>query len=164
MRRRRVTSASPSADVGENPALEPLVEKLKEIIGGIATGRSFKVAAPWTATVLREDDSYRKVALVGSEEFFWTGVRLGKRGDMVFEFEPVDARPFKRMEMTTADVEAGRLVDFTDFVCGQLGVATIAAAKKEAKRFAKKAVEEAKAEEVKETTVRYTENPNFGSW
>lgn len=164
MARTRKRSAIATALMPAEPALEPLVERLQELVKVTAENRAFKSSAPWVATVLMPDGITYKRLAISNEEFFWSGIRLGKRGDLVFEFEPVDSRPFARMEMVTGEVIEGRLAEFHAFVCANLGVGSLAEAKRTAKRWAKEQIAEAKAVEQQAVAVKYEDNPKFGSW
>lgn len=57
------------------------------------------------ATVMRDDDTYRKTAVHGSQELLFKDVRVGKSGKIIFSFTAVDAMPWKWCEWNAAELD-----------------------------------------------------------
>lgn len=158
-RTRRVTPPTIAFD----EAYAPLIERIKTII---ATHREevWKLLSPFMTTVKREDETFRKVTIT-DQEFFLTGVRAGARGNLIFEFEPIDTQPFVSMELNDKDVH--RIGGLHDMLMSELG-GTLGQAMLNAKReFAsgkKEEVAETQAVVKQEQTVKYSESRDWGSW
>ncbi|WP_342234575.1 hypothetical protein [Inquilinus sp. OTU3971] len=64
----------------------------------------FTLGSTFTATLLFPDGGYKKKPVVAGDEFtLRPECRGGKRGDMIFSLEPVDARDYSRMEMNSVE-------------------------------------------------------------
>jgi hypothetical protein len=72
--------------------------RLKEI-----TGQTFMLTGPETLTVKIEESGYKKRPHIGGEEFTVEDVYLGKKGDLIFVFEPISPEGYDVMEMKEAD-------------------------------------------------------------
>lgn len=131
-------------------ALQPLINQ-----------RAYGLNSPCKVSVLHGNGQYRKEALTGDEEFFLQGMRPGKRSPIIFEFQPVDSRPWQHMEMgedafdyvvgLKQEVEGLLGVPFKD-----AGVALIR--RKEAEK------EEAERQRQEEIAKTYGDNELFGAF
>lgn len=134
--------------------LDALASILNDKIAGAAGDLTFTLGATFTATLLFPDGGYKKKPVVGGDEFILRPeCRAGKRGDMIFSLDPVDARDYSRMEMNS--VEAFRHMEkFKAWVEKTLGMdwhkATTSAASIK---------EQAKAKKEADT---YSDNPLWG--
>lgn len=138
--------------------MDPIQNIIEAVVADTPSGKVFRVKAPMQATVLTHDDQYRKKALAGGEEFFFRGARPGKSGRIIFEFDPVDAAPYKQVEFN--DGELSKCIESADaWIEGALGM-TLAKAKT---HFKKKAEQQAAAEEV-EATKAYEQSTGWGTW
>ena len=73
-------------------ALDPAVEAMIDAIRSqpIDDWGIFITKGPTTAQAKKPDATYRTVPLIGTEEFVFAGLRMGKRGKLIFEFRPID--------------------------------------------------------------------------
>jgi hypothetical protein len=73
-----------------------------DLIGVLTTMLRDKVLSlkgPAQVTVMNKG-AFRKMAMIGSEEFIFKGVREGKTSQLIFMLDPVDARGFDYAEFT----------------------------------------------------------------
>ena len=133
--------------------LDALASILNEKIAGPGDP-IFTLGSTFTATLLFPDGGYKKKPVVGGDEFTLRAeCRAGKRGDMIFSLEPVDARDYSRMEMNS--IEAFRhLEKFKPAVEAMIGMAW------------EKAVKEAftirEQSKAKKEADSYSDNPLWG--
>jgi len=82
-----------------------MTDLLGTLKGACSEERVFKVAGISELTVWTKEKGFRKHKFIGSEEFFLSGVREGKRSDFILEFTPVDSQPYERMEIESKKIE-----------------------------------------------------------
>lgn len=143
------------------PSLEPLVLHLTKLMTG--TTESFDVRVLFTATVLMKDGSYKKGPVHGGTEFFWKGIRQGKRGDLIFSFEPADPQPWKAIELNSEEVNNHTLNQFSVHIEDWLGT-TLNKAKVSPNSFKDDEDEKKPAKEPAEEVVDYTAHDNWGTF
>ena len=83
---------------------DPLLPVLLEAVKA-AENTVWRTNAMAKLPVRFPDGKYKNTPLTaGDPELLFTGVRAGKRADYIFEFEPVDDRPYKTVEMDESKV------------------------------------------------------------
>ena len=125
----------------EELELDLLAEDISRILG--ATTETFMLSSPVSLTVRRPNNTYSKVAHVGSEDFSPVRCYLGKRSKLIFVFKPIMVCDYSEMEMDEASAKAN-LVGFKEFLKQFVGdieyktgqVRAQIAAKKEAEKLA----------------------------
>jgi hypothetical protein len=114
-----------------------------------------------------EKGGYRHLSFTGGEELFLKSVREGKK-ELIFEFDPVDAQPYTRVEVAEKDLEA--IKDLEVHLSTFLGFPEVPfkAAKAKWVKARKKEDELSKAEaekaEIAQKAVAYGDNPLFGAF
>lgn len=147
----------------ENVLIDQLREKL--VIG--EKDHVYGLIAPAKLQCRRDDDSYRYVAMEGNEEFLLSGIRLGSRKQVIFEFSPIDAKPYKQMEVDDKAVFAlfPELEEMAADALGNPGVSFNTARSKfvrDAATIAKKKKETAEAEQKADEEAKHSDNPMWG--
>lgn len=114
---------------------------------------------------------YKQKPLLGNETFVLTGMREGKRSEFIFEFEPVDDRPYKHVEFgdkVAMQVFAGledeliKALELDKQVKDWKQAA--AAFRTKVRREAKRAVEAAEKDAKRSTEEHYKNDPLYGAW
>lgn len=133
----------------------------------------FSTGKPFTAQARKPDGNFRTVPLEGSEEFTFSGLRMGKRGKLIFEFNPVDPT-YTRYEFDEEKVFVAvpaleewmlKALGMETEVFDRPGEAWAAGSSRFRANFRRaKVVEEKKAEEEKlqKDADRMANNPLFG--
>lgn len=84
--------------------IDPLLDVLNNAVLA-AEDTVWRTTAMAQLTVRMGVGQYRKSAIAaGDPEMLFVGVRAGKRADYIFEFEPVDKRPYEAIEMDETKV------------------------------------------------------------
>lgn len=83
--------------VPENVIIERMT-KIADQITKVAKGEMVEMEGPQKMTVLKGDGSYSVKPIVAGQEFFYDGAYLGKKGDIIFLFDPVDAQQWVKAE------------------------------------------------------------------
>lgn len=151
----KMEEKTPVEQTEEELELDLLAEEVTGILA--ATTETFMLSAPMSLTVKRSNDTYSKVAHVGSEDFQPVRCYLGKRGKLIFTFKPVMVSEYAEMEMDEASAKAN-LVGFKDFLYEFVGDINYKTGQIRARLAAKQ--EEAKLADRHETY----KNIGFGSW
>lgn len=155
---------------------DPLLDVLK---GAVDENKTFATSSMAKLTVRFTDGKFKKVAIAtGEPEMFFTGVRAGKKADYIFEFEPIDARPYAGIEMDEKQV-FDMLPGFEAHIVKAMGYApeegqavtfpvTFGVARAKFKK-AYEAAEKARLAAEAQTTVqseaeRYANNPAWGQF
>ncbi len=102
--------------------LDLLAEAVTDVMA--TTAETFMLSAPLSLTVKRPNNTYAKVAHVGSEDFVPVRCYVGKRNKLIFVFKPVMISGYSEMEMDEVSAKAS-LVGFKPFLnekIGDLGV------------------------------------------
>lgn len=81
----------------------------------------FSLNGPIKTSLLMQDGGYKTKALNGDEELLFTGIREGKRDSFVFEFKPIDAKPYKQVEISK-DSLLETVGGFEEFLIKALGL------------------------------------------
>lgn len=125
----------------EELELDLLAEGISRILDG--TTETFMLSAPVSLTVRRHNNTYSKLAHVGSEDFAPVRCYMGKRNKLIFVFKPVMISEYLEMEMDEVSAKAN-LMGFKEFLTQFVGdieyrtgqVKAQIAAKKEAEKLA----------------------------
>ena len=151
----------------------PLINAMcAQIVAKIDREPIYNLSAPQTLPIRQFDGAYRQRPIAADEEFTFKGCRVGARGQVIFEFKPMDPTKFDQMELEEKNVFTA-LGDFEAAVIASLEVsvpfrvnwahaskAWIAA---EHGRRKQEAIDiEAAAQ--KEVDDAYGSNSAFGSW
>lgn len=139
----------------EELELELLAEEITTVFA--ATTETFMLSSPMALTVKRPNNTYAKVAHVGSEDFQPVRTYLGKRGKLIFVFKPVMVSEYSEMEMDEASAKAN-LMGFKDFLYEFVGDINYKTGQIRARLSAKQ--EQAKLADRHETY----KDIGFGSW
>ena len=102
----------------EELELDILAEELTTILA--KTSETFMLSAPMTLTVKRANQTYSKVAHIGSEDFQPWRCYLGRRGKLIFVFKPIMVSDYVEMEMDEATARLS-LVGFEEFLKQYVG-------------------------------------------
>lgn len=134
---------------------EILVKEFNEAVNKNAIDE-FMLAGPINLTVKMNDGGFSKKNHIGGEGFIPIGAYLGKRGQIIYQFKPVDIAPYKTAELTERQVTE-YLSGFDDFVA-QLAPEWC---RKSEEALKKKRQEKRAAEEQRH---RKSYGEDYGSW
>lgn len=110
-------TAEPETDAPQ-AELELLAQKITDILKD--TRETFMLTAPETLTVKRPNGAFSKQAHIGSEDFAPKKAYMGKRGKLIFVFEPVMVAEYTEMEMDENQARE-KLMGFKDFLKENMG-------------------------------------------
>jgi hypothetical protein len=141
-------------------AMKPVADELRKYFKGSEfENYIFSVSGPIKASVLREDGKYRLHPLIGKEEFLFEDIYIGAKQQLIFQFRPMDKRPYKLVEFDETKITQA----FPEFLLNaSRGLGFDSAVKfSEAKtKFITTALNEMKNEEES----FYEDNPLWGSF
>ena len=80
-----------------NPATQTVLDRLNAAIR--REEPSFTLEGTIKTSVLM-DGTYKTKPLTGGDEFVLKGIRTGARGNFIFEFVPMDDKPYSQMEIS----------------------------------------------------------------
>lgn len=127
--------------------------------------KSYKPSGPISVTVYTETKSYRKVNLAGTEEFFFGGVREGKRDEYIFIFTPVDVQKFAHVEVEMRYLEKSMPSFFAELMSHlTLNGKTYTQLGRALTGWRTHLAAEIEKTVKKEMTERNSVNPHWGSW
>src|SRR5437773_2667973 len=75
-----------------------------EIAAKIDREPIYNLSAPQTLPIKQFDGSYRQRPIAADEEFTFNGCRIGARGQVIFEFQPMDPTKFVQLELEEKNV------------------------------------------------------------
>lgn len=143
------------------------MDLIEVLTKAISDERLWKLDSFASLTIRQKDGAYRKAKFSGEDEFFFKGVRMGKRDGVIFEFTPVDARPFEQMEMTEREVFKN-LPGFEGYIVSSMGLdassASFALAKAELVRRQRVAKKQSETRAALTEAERYADNPLYGAF
>ncbi|MBC7666840.1 MAG: hypothetical protein H7276_24140 [Caulobacter sp.] len=153
----------------EAPAPEPAVseadQQIMDVINTVVsesfakgTSAKFSLTAPDTLTVKKRDGTFAKKPHIGGEEFVCTGVYMGKRGKMIFQFQPTAAADYAQLELTEKQAQ-DLMGDFEAYAAQIIG-RDLQLAKREAAEQSSLEAERAKLSDPSDV---YSDL-GFGSW
>jgi hypothetical protein len=170
-RRGALTNSPPTAP--DKPGLSPGAEALLDRLKTLANGQIWTLVAPFQMAVMEETKEgtvdYRTRSIEPDTEFTLKGARYGAKGQVIFEFEPI--------EPGIVQAELGQDKVFTAFpeleaaVIKALGFtpeagvtwgSAMASFEKEADRRHAEEVKRAKEAEKKAIADNYAHNPLYG--
>jgi hypothetical protein len=122
-RRRRVTPKSswlvdPDASVNDEVSVgtKALLEALNTHID---KQKILTLIAPTQMQALNQSGEYKTIPITATDEMTFSNARMGKRGKIIFAFEPVEPGDHKQLELDEARVAAVR--DFESMAKRALG-------------------------------------------
>jgi hypothetical protein len=174
---RRTRRTAAAADVvnrnsaaGGDAEVDAINAMLAQIMEKIDREPIYNLSAPQTLPIKQFDASYRQRPIAADEEFTFKGCRIGARGQVIFEFQPMDPTKFDQMELEEKNVFTS-FEGFEAAVCVALAGAvggTWATRKRswlagEKGRRVQEAID-AEAAAQKEVDDAYGSNSAFGTW
>lgn len=96
MARRPRTKATTDNPVAVAAVIDALMEQVRRNVAG--KGDIFQTFAPCQMAAKTADGQFKTLNIHGGMEFMLCGLRMGKRGHIIFVFEPVEAGEFVQYE------------------------------------------------------------------
>lgn len=126
----------------------------------------YAVKAPVSTSVVMNDGTFRTKTVDPDVELTFKGARLGKRTQLIFEFTPVDARPFKQVEIDEKKI-GETIPEFEAQIARSLGGEDaddfLKAKRAFIRQIRSQLKKEAEADQQK-ANAKYQDNPNWGSF
>lgn len=104
---KRARARSPSWHKDPDAIIEEPARELTDLLEALNTIDKevvFSPPGPIQMSALLVAGGYKTAPITGDTEMTFSGVRMGKRGKLIFEFAPVEPGEFKQLEMDEAKV------------------------------------------------------------